>query len=112
MRAERGRRQVSSLMKVFGVNSDHARWLVHRVRLDQLGHIEVGLVADGYETREPNARLGGDQSELDAEVAALRDQPDRPRSELARCQVQLADRVGDAETVRPHEQGSSSTDFL
>jgi len=97
-------------MKVLGVYGDHAGRLVCRVGLDELGDVEVGLVANRHEARESHACLGGDQCQLDPEVAALRDQADRSGRELARCQVQLADGVRHAEAVRADEQSARRAD--
>ena len=76
--------------------------------LDQLCGLNVRLVAERDEAREPEPELGADHADLEREVPALRDEPDRAGLELFRAELELRAGVVDAEGVRPDEDGSGA----
>ena len=79
---------------------------------DQLRGLDVGLVPERDEAREAEPELGADHADLEREVAALRDEPDRARLELLRAELELRSGVVDAEAVRADEHGARRTDAL
>ena len=84
---------------VLGVDRDRARGLVPGQVLHEVGQADVGLVADRGEAREPEAAALEQHAELDREVARLRDQADGPRGVVVRRDVELRERVVDADAV-------------
>ncbi len=101
-----GAGELASVGEILAVQGDQPRRLVRRVGLDQLRRAHVGLVPEGDEAREPKPELGPDQPDLEREVAALRDEPDRARLEILRAKLELRAGVVDAEAVRPDEDGA------
>ena len=81
-------------------------------RSDELGCVQVGLVADRDGAREAEAEVGEQQPDLERDVAALRDEPDRPARQRRRRKVQLGSRVEDPEAVRPDERRAGRADAL
>ena len=84
---------------VLGVDRDRARGLVAGQVLDEVGQAHVGLVADRGEAREPEAAALEQHAELDREVARLRDQADGAGGVVVRGDVELRERVVDADAV-------------
>ena len=114
-RSDRGRagaREGASVAEVLAVDADHARVLVGGVGLDELRRLDVGLVAEGGEARDADAVLGGEEAQLEREVAALRDDSDRPRSERVGADIELGRSVVDAEAVRTDHHGTRGPDAL
>ncbi len=94
-------------LQLLGVHDHRARRRVADERAQDLGRVDVGLVADGDEAREAEVVLGHAQVELLAEAAALRDQTDGAGQDVEVGDgEQLAGRVGDAEAVGPDEQSA------
>ena len=79
-----------------------------RARRDRehVGDVEVGLVADRREPREAEPDVGEQQPGLERDVAALRDEPDRPGRQRVRREVELARGVEHAEAVRAEQDGA------
>src|SRR5207247_11300716 len=101
----RGTRERAPVAKVLDVERDQVRAVVSRELLEQLGRFEIGLIAERREAREAEPFAVGEQPELEREVAALRDQPDRAgRKVNPRREVELRISVVDAEAVRAEEQ--------
>jgi hypothetical protein len=90
--------------KVLAVESDHAGLLVLGEDIDQLGRLEVGLVAERDEARESQARVSREHPDLESQVAALGDEADRPARNRVRAQVEVRGRIEDPQTVRSDEQ--------
>ena len=84
---------------VLGVDRDRARGLVPGEVLHQVGQADVGLVADRGEAREPEPAALEQHAELDREVARLRDQPDGAGGVVVGRDVELGERVVDADAV-------------
>ena len=111
-RSRPGAREGTSVAEVLAVDADHPRVLVGRVGLDELRRLDVGLVAERGEARDADAVLGSEEAQLEGEVAALRDDPDRPRRERVRADVELCRGVVDAEAVRADHDGPGRSDAL
>ena len=92
--------------EVFAIHHDHAGCLVGGERFDELGRFDVGLIAERREPRDAQAVLPCEQSQLDRQIAALRDDPHRARLELARAEVELGRRIEHAQAVRAEHHGS------
>jgi len=107
-----GTRELAAVTKVFEVDGDELGRLVLAEGVYQLRRLDVGLVPERDEAREPEPELGADHADLEREVAALRDEPDRARLELLRAELELRSRVVDAEAVRADEHGARRTDAL
>ena len=105
-RARRGLgrpRERAPIAEVLDVDRDQLGRVVVGEVADQLGHLDVGLVADGDEAREAESRVRGDHAELQRQVAALRDESDRPVREVVRDQLELGAGVEDAQAVRAEQ---------
>ena len=100
-----GAGELAPVAKVFEIDGDELRRLVLGERLDQLRSLNVRLVAERDEAREPEPELGADHADLECEVAALGDEPDRAGFEVFRAELELRAGVVDAEAVRPDEDG-------
>ena len=96
----RGLDEGAAVGDVLGVDRDRARRLVPGEVLDEIGQADVGLVADRGEAREPEAAALEQHAELDREIARLRDQADRARGVVVGGDVELRERVVDADAVR------------
>src|SRR6478752_2637937 len=96
----------AAISEVLAVDADHARRLVLGERGDELGDADVRLVADRDRPREAEAVVLEQESDLEQDVAALREEPDRPGRQRCRRELELARAVEDAEAVRPHEHRS------
>src|SRR5207245_9147917 len=68
--------------EVLHVQRDQPRRLVAGEALDELRCLEIRLVAERREAREAEPFALRQQRELQRQVAALRDQPDRARREI------------------------------
>ena len=99
-------RERPSRPEVLDVDADHPGLVVRGERLHDLGRLEVGLVAERDEARDPEAEVGGEQRDLEGEVPALGDEPDRTGDEVARREVELGRGVVDAHAVRPEQDRS------
>ena len=93
LRGGGGRRERAPVAEVLRVDGDQLGGGMLGVGGDQLGHVEVGLVADRREPREAERVTPRHQAQLERQVSALRDQPDRPGRELVRAEAQIAGRV-------------------
>ena len=108
----RGTSEPATVAEVLEVDADHPRGLVLRELLDELGRLEVGLIADRDETGDAEADLLAEQRDLDRQVAALRDQAEMARDEVARGEVELGLAVVDPHAVRPDENGARGANAL
>src|SRR5262249_44924575 len=109
-RVVRGAGELPAVPEVLAVDADEGRLLVRGRRADQLRGLEVGLVAERGEPRDAEPDLAREQRDLDREVPAREDQADRPGSEVARAEIELARPVVDAEAVRSQEDGAGLAD--
>ncbi len=87
------------IAKVLGVHGHDGGPRVVCEHLDQVRGGQVGLVPERREARDAEPVVGGEQGDLEREVAALRDHADRARHEVVRAEVELRSRVVDAEAV-------------
>ena len=74
--------------------------------LEHLGRFEIGLVSERHEAREAEAEFRRHEAQLEREVAALRDQPDRAGDDFVRAELEPGRGVEDPETVRPEQDCS------
>ncbi len=93
----------AAVAEVLAVDADHPRPLVPAQRGDELGRVHVGLIADRDRAREAEADVLEQEPRLEQDVAALRDEADRPRGQRGRGELELGRAVDEAEAVRPHE---------
>ena len=102
----RGLDERAAVGDVLGVDRDRARGLVAGEVLHQVGQAHVGLVADRGEAREAEPAALEQHAELDREVARLRDQANRPVRVVVGRDVELRERVVDADAVGPEHDGA------
>ena len=102
-RAQACARERPSVAEVLHVEADDPGRLMGDQVADDVGRLEVGLIAERGEARESEPDLGDEQAQLEREVPALGDQPDRAPRELAPPDVQLGARIEDAEAVRAQQ---------
>jgi hypothetical protein len=93
----------AAVAEVLGVDGDRAGLGMLAEGGHELGQVDVGLVADRREAGEPEPRRAGQDAQLERQVAALGDEPDRPGRELVRGQPEIRGRVVDAEAVGPEQ---------
>jgi hypothetical protein len=77
---------------------------------NDVDRLEVGLVAERGEAREPQAHLGDEQTQLEGEVAALGDQADRAARQLVPPDVEIRAGVEHAHAVGPEQQSPRLAD--
>src|SRR6187200_2710962 len=95
-----GRRgEPAPVAEVLRVDGDRARLVVPGERADELGRLDVRLVAQRDEAREPEADPGRLRADLEREVAALGDEADRAARQVLRDELELGAGVEDAEAV-------------
>ena len=94
-----GAGQLPAVAEVLDVEGDQFGLVVRGELRDELGGAEVGLVAQRREAREAQPLGRGEQPELQRQVAALGDQPDRARRQRAGHELQLLSGVQHAEAV-------------
>ena len=107
-----GPRERPAVAEVLAVDADHAGVLVGRERLDELRGLDVGLVPERGEARDADAVLRAEQAQLEGEVAALGDDPERAGRELVHAEVERRRCVVDAEAVRPEHHRSGAAHLL
>ena len=100
------RRERAPVAEVLDVDGDQLGLRVAGELADQLRDLDVGLVADRREAREAEPGARGEHPDLEREVAALRDQPDRPARQVVGDEVELGGGVEDAEAVRAEQHGA------
>ena len=83
---------------------------MRRVRGHEIRRLQIGLVAERREARDAEAELAREQRHLEREVAALRDEADRPRLEVARAEIEPGRPVVDAHAVGPEEHSAGGAD--
>ena len=105
-------RERPAVAEVLKVDSDELRRLMRGEGLDKLPSLDVGLVSQRNEAREAEPEVRGEQTDLEREVAALRDEADRARDQVLGAELEPGVRVVDAEAVRAHEDGAGGTDAL
>ena len=98
-----GPHEGATVAEVLAVDGDHARRLVVRELGDELGRLQIGLVAERDEPGKTEADLAGEQRELEREVPALRDEPDRAAGERVRRELELRSGVEDTEAIRSEQ---------
>ncbi len=91
--------------EVLDVDADHTRVAVRGERLHELRRLDVGLVPEGGEPRDTDAVVGREEAQLEGEVAALGDDPELPRGELVRAEVEVRGGVVHAEAVGAEHDG-------
>jgi hypothetical protein len=97
--------EAATIAEVLDVDRDEAgRFVLDKV-LDAFGGIEVGLVSERDKTGEADRGIAGALGELEAHVAALRNQPHRSGAEVVPCQVEAGGQIGDAEAIGPNQDG-------
>ena len=107
-----GARELTAVAEVLEVDSDQPGGLVRGERLDQLGRLHVRLVPQRNEAREAEPELGPDHADLEREVAALRDETDRPGLQLLRAELELGAGVVDTEAIGPDQDSAGAADSL
>ena len=103
-------REGATVAEVLHVQGDQTRLLVQRDGGQEIGRVDVGLIAHGGEARDPEAVGGQKLTDLEREVAALRDQRDRAFAEACPREPELRVRVGDPQAVRAEQQGARVAD--
>ena len=83
-----GPRERPAVTEVLAVDADHAGVLVRRERLDELGGLDVRLIPERGEARDADAVLRAEQAQLEREVAALGDDPERAGRELVHAEIE------------------------
>ena len=101
-----------AVAEVLAVDADHAGVLVRSERLDQLRRLDVGLIAERGEAGDADAVLGAEQAQLEREVAALGDEPERAGLELVHAEIERGRCVVDAEAVRAEHHRSGISHLL
>ena len=101
-RLARGRER-APVAEVLDVDGDQLGRGVPGQLADQLRDLHVGLVADRDEAREAQPGALGEHPDLEREVAALGDQPDRAAREVVRHEIELRAGVEHAEAVRAEQ---------
>ncbi len=107
-----GARERPAVSEVLAVDADDPRLGVSGEGAQQVGGLEVGLVADRRKARDAEPEIRREQGDLEREVAALRDQPDRPRGEVLGAEVELRAPVVDAHAVGAEQDGAGGTHAL
>ena len=109
-----GRRtsEPATVAEVLEIDADHPRGLVPRELLDELCRFEIGLIADRDETGDAQAELLAEQRDLDRQVAALRNQAEIARDEVARGEVELGLAVVQTHAVRSDQNCSRRANAL
>ena len=107
-----GAREGAAVPEVLAVDADHAGVLVRCERLDELGRLDVGLVPERREARDADAVLGAEQAQLEREVAALGDDPERAGLELVHAEIERGGCVVDAEAVRAEHHRAGAAHLL
>ena len=107
-----GPRERPAVAKVLAVDADHAGVLVRCERLDELGGLDVGLIAERGEARDADAVLCAEQAQLEREVATLGDHPERAWGELVHAEIERGCCVVDAEAVRPEHDRSRTAHLV
>ena len=108
----RGTSEPATVAEILEIDADHPRGLVRRELLDELCRFEVGLIADRDETGDAEAKVLAEQRDLDRQVAALRDQAEMARDEIARGEVELGLAVVQPHAVRSDQNGSRGANAL
>ena len=98
--------------EVLAVERDHLRRLVLPESSDQLGDVEIGLIAEGDDSREAEADLRCQPARLQREIPALRNESDRTSRKAVRGELEPTACVEDAEAVRAEEDGSVGSHAL
>ena len=111
-RHTRGLGKRAPVAEVLAVDGDDARCLVPRERRYDLGDIEIRLIADGDEPRIAEPHVREQEPDLERDVAALRNEPDRPCRQRVRCELELRRRVEDAEAVGPDQHRAGGAHAL
>ena len=73
---------------------------------DEIGHVEIRLIAERGKAAETEAGGGGLDTELDRQVPALGDQPDRTRRQVVGREVEGARVIENAEAVGAEQNGA------
>ena len=103
-----GRHEGPAVGDVLHVDGDRPAALVLGEMLEQVGQRHVGLVADRGEAAESQAHPPEQESDLEREVARLRDQPDRACGILVGRDPQIGVGVEDPDAVRAEHQRAGS----
>ena len=98
-----GARERSTVAEVLAVRRDQRCRPVPRQIGDHLGELEIGLVAERSEPGESEPVVRCELVQLEGEVPALRDDPDRTVCEVV--DLELGRGVEYAQAVWPHEHG-------
>ena len=107
-----GARERAAVAEVLAVDADDARVLVLGECADEIGRLEVGLVAERGEAGDAEPVVAGERAHLEREVAALREQPEPSRRELVHAEVERRRRVDDAEAVGAEQHRPRGADAL
>jgi len=73
---------------------------------DELPGLEIRLVSKRGEAGEAETVVLGEKGELEGEVAALGDEPERAALQLAPAEIEARSRIEDPEAVGPKEDGA------
>ena len=103
-RGRRRRRERPPVAEVLGVEGDQLGRVVGGERADEVGRLEIDLVARRDEAREPERGLAGQQPQLQREVAALGDQADRAGRQRVGDELEARRGVEHPEAVRPEQR--------
>src|ERR687891_206175 len=79
----------ATVAEVLDVQRNDLRAVVRRQLADEVRRLEIGLIAKRDEAREAEPGLLGEDSQLEREVAALRDEPDPPGRQRVRHELEL-----------------------
>jgi hypothetical protein len=106
----RGARERPAVEEVLAVDGDRLRAGVLRVGPQQVGGGQVGLVAERGEARDAHRTLLQEQAELERDVAALGDEPDRAGRHRRGGELQPLGGVRHSQAVGPEEHRAGRPD--
>ena len=107
-----GAREGPAVAEVLDVDGDDFGGVVGGEGVDEVGGAEVGLVAQRGKAREPEPLGGGDQPQLEREVAALGDEADGARGQWVGDELEPSPGVEHAQAVGPEQHRSGIADAL
>ena len=104
--------QRPAVAEVLDVEGDHLRRLVATEVGDEVGDLEVGLVADRCDPGEAEADVGGQPRQLQGYVSTPADQADRPRGRGTEPQIELGAGVRNSPAVGAEHHRAGLSDPL
>ena len=104
-RGTRGRHELAGVLDGFDVEQNRAGLVIHREIVEQIGNIDIDLIADRDDAGEADAALRGPIDHAGRDRARLRNQREisRPRHVRGKTRIEAHAGHHDAQAVRPDQ---------